>query len=350
MVIKWTGKLSCLLLTGFCSLIISSAALGEIILEYVTPTPESSPTDLAFDSAGNLWFTEWNGNRIGKLIPSEAKSLTTEGIIEYELPRPNSKPHYLTIATNGFIWFTEGANRIGRLDPKTGDIAEYDIPTPHSGPSGIAEGPDGSIWFLEFQTNKIGRLEPVSGRITEYPLGPGNPRDLVIKKGLIWYTQGGIPYVNIYISKLGTLEIITGNITSFKISPDNSVPYGITLNEENGDIWFTEKGSGKLARLDEKSSKPKILEYLVGKERSPHDLHIHQKQVWFTVSNPAAIGFLDLTRARPGTGQGVRFYKLPKPDSHPTQITLDKDGHIWFTLTGEFSAGKYNNRIGKLIP
>jgi streptogramin lyase len=46
----------------------------------------------------------------------------------------------------------------------------------------------------------------------------------------------------------------------------------------------------------------------------------------------------------------VRYYKLPDPDSHPTQIVLDKEGHIWFTEMGRYFQGKYNNKIGLLVP
>ena len=349
MVIKWTGRWSSLALLGILVLGNFSPARGEIVLEYVTPTEESSPADLAFDAQGNLWFTELNGNRIGKLVLSQAKSLTSQGITEYNLPHPHSKPHYLTVAKNGMIWFTEGANRIGKLDPKTGKIEEFDIPTPHSEPYEIAEGPDGGIWFLEFQTNKIGHLEPVSGRITEYPIGPGHPRSLGITNNQIWYTQGGIPWVNIFFSKVGSFDPKTGNITEIKIPPENSVPHSLTVCLK-GEIWFTQEHAGKLARLDPKAAQPKVLEYHLDKNRFPKGLVIKDKVVWFTVANPAAIGSLELSQAQPGTGKGLRYYKLPDPASHPTEITLDPQGGIWFTLTGDFAAGKYNNRIGKLIP
>jgi len=350
MVKKLIGKLRLILFAGVCCLPVTSSAYGEVILEYITPTPESSPADLAFDDQGNLWFTELNGNRIGKLVPSRAKSLTSQGITEYELPHPNSKPNYLTIAKNGMIWFTElGGNRIGSLDPKNGWIKEYEIPTPHSQPHEIIEAPDGAIWFLEFQTNKIGRLEPANGRITEYPIGPGNPHDLVIADDKIWYTQGGMFWVNTFSNKLGSLDIKTGAVEVIRIPPEKSVPYGLTLAED-GALWFTQLLSSKLARYDRSRNKTKIVEYPLSKGRKPRDLRVHENQVWFTASEPDAIGVLDLSKARPGTGQGVKYYELPDPESHPTQITLDKQGNIWFTEPGDYFQGKYNNKIGLLVP
>ena len=351
MIKKWFIELRLMLLVVACLLWISANAYGEIVLEYHTPTPDSSPSDLAFDAQGNLWFTELNANRIGKLDPAKAKSLTSEGITEYELPHPNIKPHFLTIAKNGMIWFTEGANRIGSLNPETGEIKEYDIPSPHSEPHQIIEYQNGSIWFLEFRTNKIGRLDPRTGKITEFPIGPGNPHALVLFKGKIWYTQGGMYSVNTFSNKLGSMDINTGEVEEIIIPPEKSVPHGMALSKD-GTIWLTEMFASKIAKLDLNREKPEIVEYLLDKGRSPHDLHIDEKQgsVWFTAANPDAIGQLDLSKAKPGTRKGVRYYKLPNPDSHPTQIVLDKEGNIWFTEMGEYFQGKYNNKIGLLVP
>jgi streptogramin lyase len=83
---KWFGKLRFILLMCGCFLLISAGAYGEVVLEYHTPTPDSSPADLAFDAQGNLWFTELNANRIG----TKAKSLTSQGITEYKLPSPTA--------------------------------------------------------------------------------------------------------------------------------------------------------------------------------------------------------------------------------------------------------------------
>ena len=304
---KWFGKLSFVVLTCGCFLWISAGAYGEVVLEYHTPTPDSSPADLAFDAQGNLWFTELNANRIGKLNPSKAKSLTSQGITEYELPKPNSKPHFLTVAKNGLIWFTEGANRIGSLDPENGTFKEYDIPSPHSEPHQIAEAPDGTIWFLEFQTNKVGQLDPKTGKITEFPIGPGNPHALVLVGDKLWYTQGGMFWVNTFANKLGCLNTKTGELKEIEIPPEKSVPHGLTVSK-NGTLWLTEMFASKLAKLDLNRKKPKIVEYPLGKRRSPHDVHVDEKRkyIWFTAATrmPSA----DST--------------CPKPNPEPARIKV----------------------------
>jgi streptogramin lyase len=70
----------------------------------------------------------------------------------------------ITTGPDGNLWFTEfGSNRIGRLTT-AGAFAEFAAGiTPASNPYGIAVGPDGNIWFAEANTgsrpsNAIGRL------------------------------------------------------------------------------------------------------------------------------------------------------------------------------------------------
>jgi streptogramin lyase len=61
---------------------------------------------------------------------------------------------------DGNLYFTESeGNKIGRITP-SGTITEFPIPTSGSlsGSGGIALGPDGAIWFVEFGANKIGRF------------------------------------------------------------------------------------------------------------------------------------------------------------------------------------------------
>ncbi len=326
-------------------------AQAGTITEYHTPSADSSPADLAFAPDGTLWFTEINTNKIGKLVPSEVEAGTSKGITEYDLPQPNSKPHYITVAKDGIVWFTEmSGNRIGRLDPATGAIKEYPIPTAKSEPHQIKEGKDGSLWFLEFEANKVARLDPATGVIREYPVGEGHPHAMVLDGDKIWYTQGGKFWAQVFANKVGVLDIATGKVKEVTVPPEKSVPHGMT-QAGDGTIWFTQLFASKLARLDP-GDPQKVVEYPLGQRKGPHDLVVDDKRgwVWFTANRPDSIGRLDLAQAQPGTQQGVEYFKIPTPGSHPSQLVLDKDGNVWFTEMGMYFRGKYERKIGKLTP
>jgi streptogramin lyase len=79
---------------------------------------------------------------------------TTVGMLnvqihEYEVPTPKSRPHDPALAPDGSLWYTgQGANKLGRLDPKTGEFKEYSLKTPNSGPHGLVADKDGNIWSI----------------------------------------------------------------------------------------------------------------------------------------------------------------------------------------------------------
>jgi virginiamycin B lyase len=90
-------------------------------------------------------------------------------IKEYDVPTANSRPHDPAFAPDGPLWYTgQGANKVGRLDPKTGEFKEYPLKTPDSGPHGLAADKDGAIWFTAISGGYIGKLDPRSETITEY--------------------------------------------------------------------------------------------------------------------------------------------------------------------------------------
>ncbi len=324
------------------------------IVEFITPTKNSSPADLVFDKEGNLWFAELHGNKIGKLTPSKVKPGTSEGIVEYELPTPNSKPWYLLISRDGYIWFSAwGANAIGRLNPKSGAVKEFPIPTPKSEPHKLVEDSKGFIWFTEFEANKIGRLNPATGKIREFAVNPGHPHGIALKKGIVWYTQAGKFWKKQFFNKIASLDPKTGQIKEITIPPKNSVPHALRKSPK-GDIWFAQFFAKKLSRLEfPASGAPAIISYSLGKDGgTPHDFLVDErrKAIWYADNHGDKIGRLDLTKAQPGTSNGVETFKIPTPGAHTGEVAIDKDGNVWFTEMGMFFRGKYQNKIGKLIP
>jgi len=94
------------------------------------------------------------------------------------------------------MWFTEyTGNKIGKISPATGTITEYDVPTAMAGPNGIAAGPDGNLWFTEYQGNNIGKITPATGVITEYAIPGSNYGNITNgitagSDGNMWFAAG----------------------------------------------------------------------------------------------------------------------------------------------------------------
>src|SRR6201987_613401 len=69
-------------------------------------------------------------------------------IKEWPVPTKGAHPHDPAVGADGALWFTEQmANKIGRLDPQTGEFKEYPIKVTNSGPHGLVEQGWRNIWF-----------------------------------------------------------------------------------------------------------------------------------------------------------------------------------------------------------
>jgi virginiamycin B lyase len=132
------------------------------ITQFAVPTANGGPTGITVGPDGNLWFTEWFGNKIGRLTPAGQ-------VTEFPIPTLQSFPDGITAGPDGNLWFTENqGNRIGRITP-AGVITEFPLSTSTSSLYSITTGPDGNLWFSGVQV--IGRITP-QGSITELSIPP----------------------------------------------------------------------------------------------------------------------------------------------------------------------------------
>src|SRR5437588_145666 len=91
--------------------ILCSAGLAQYsITEYSAGlTPLSGPYGIVAGPDGALWFTEFNGNRIGRIITSGVITEYSTGLT------PGSFPTRIAVGPDGALWFTEFSDRIGRI-------------------------------------------------------------------------------------------------------------------------------------------------------------------------------------------------------------------------------------------
>ncbi len=95
---------------------------------FKTPTPRSAPRRGMIDANGIFWFGENRGNKIG------AFDTKTEKFQEWASPIPEFLAYDVTGDKNGEAWaVTEFADRVERLNPKTGAIIDYLLPRKTNG-------------------------------------------------------------------------------------------------------------------------------------------------------------------------------------------------------------------------
>ena len=122
-----------------------SATAAVVSRESSTPgIPSGGPVGITSGPDGNLWFTEHDGNRIGRITPAGRVTEFSAGI------SPKSGPAGITAGPDGNLWFAEAdGNRIGRITP-AGAVTEFSAGISlKSAPFGVTAGPDGNLWFAE---------------------------------------------------------------------------------------------------------------------------------------------------------------------------------------------------------
>jgi streptogramin lyase len=221
------------------------------ITEFDLPAAAGSPSGIAARPDG-VWTTTNGGGQgrpdwIVRVGPDGSATMFQAG------SNPGqgfgTGPEGIAAGPDGNLWFTEfWTNRIGRMTP-TGVLTEFPIPTPDSAPRGIAAGPDGNIWFVESsrQHNAIAKVTP-AGVITEYPFGE-RPNDnypsaiITGPDGNLWFVQSNLsaPQGEIVRSTVG------GVMTTFPL-PKGSRASRIAMGPDKN-LWFTDGASNTIGRM-----------------------------------------------------------------------------------------------------
>ncbi len=84
-----------------------------------------------------LWFAEYGSNGVGMFDPK------TEKITEWKKPLEWESPYDVVADRNGEVWeVNEASDRLGRLDPKTGEWVNYPLPRYSQLPPRVRRRPD----------------------------------------------------------------------------------------------------------------------------------------------------------------------------------------------------------------
>lgn len=223
---------------------VGRLTLAGTITEFPIPTAGSVPLAIAAGPDGALWFAEQAGNAIGRIT-------TAGAITEFPVPAANVFPAGIAAGPDGAMWFTEQfGNQISRITT-SGAITEFPIPTPASRPLGIASGPDGAMWFSEFDGNKIGRIT-TGGTITEFTIptaGRGPTAIAAGPDGALWFTESA-PLDGAAVPHGSTIGRVTtaGAFTEFPTPTASSGPFSITAGPD-GALWFTEYPANQIGRI-----------------------------------------------------------------------------------------------------
>ena len=174
------------------------------------PVPTSDSTNplvygMAVGSDGTIWFVETFAKKIGHI------SCDSCSIIEFSLPQNLNiaSPTEIAVDDSGSVWFTDhGTNQFGVFNPNTnvtrvlptGYCQDYCV---SSLPNAIFFGNDNTIWFSEHIAGRVANYDPSKGILREYVVSPNSPPGvwwaMPEQNNLVWFVAwnlGDIGYIN----------------------------------------------------------------------------------------------------------------------------------------------------------
>jgi streptogramin lyase len=316
---------------------LAPVVLAFTVTEYPTGTvtefssgisPGSGPLGLASGPDGNLWFTEYNTDLIGRITPNGTVTEFSAGITSF------SAPQRITSGPDGNVWFTEFHGGIGRITP-TGTVTEFSAAvTASRQPFGITTGPDGNLWFTESATNAngIGRITP-TGTLTEFSAGltaNSQPQEIATgSDGNLWFAETSGSGIG-RITPTGTVAEFSAGITV------GSQPQGITSGPD-GNLWFTEYLGNRIGRITPSGTVTEFSAGITAASRPTEITTGPDGNLWFTEEVGNRIG-----RITPN-GSVTEFAAGTIANCHPWGITSGPDGNLWFTESN-------GNTIARIAP
>ena len=273
-------------------------------------------------------------------FPIDEAALGKAMYVEYYLPldpkidagnkqRRTQEPHF---DPDGNVWYTDRSvpNRIGRVDPRTGEFKDFMMPDPKADPHGLTVDRNGHVFWAETVGFSLGRLDPKTGSITRYPMdstgrskGRGHT-PAVDSKDNVWFSV-------IAGDMIGKWDRQTGKSVVWKVPTQGAAPYGLTLDRDDN-VWFAEFRRCKIGKFDPRTEK--FTEYAaLTQPCTIRRLGVDSTGiVWYGGFNNGELGRID-----PRTGKIVE-YDVPMAFSEPYDVWPDREDKIWISDGGQGGA------------
>jgi streptogramin lyase len=289
-----------------------------------------------------------------KTLPRPTGKATHVIITEYDLPRPTVEPHDVILDEHGNVWYTDfGEEFLGRLDPKTGKVTEYPVPEPKPGyPTGsleLKEDTQGNFWFGMMFQGAIARFDPSTEKFHVYSL----PAELNDKRaqlnmlGLQYTVDGKVWTESSGDREIYRLDLATGKYETFdplkKLPGDGPYSiYGIDSDSHNN-IYFAEYQTNYIGRIDAETKEVKFYQTPTLNSRPRRVEMDSRDRLWFGEYQGNRIGMFDTNAEK------FAEWPLPTPWSGPYQVTRDKNGELWTGGITTDRVVKLDSKTGRAV-
>jgi virginiamycin B lyase len=282
-------------------------------------------------------------------LPRPKGRATRVIVTEYDLPRKKIQPHDVILDAQGQVWFTHFAEQfLGRFDPKTLKVSEYPLPVLKEGfPVGTLDleaDKAGRIWVSMMYQGGVARFDPQTEKFETWAVPKEWQTDATQQAFVTPVSSdrdGKVWVKNSDRAQILRLDPATGkweNLGSFKdpATGKTITSYGIPADAENN-LYLLDFSSSNVGRLDAKTGELKVFKGAIANSRPRRGRFDANDHLWFAEYGGNAIGVLD-----PKSGK-IQEWTLPTPWSQPYDVVTDRNGEAW---TGSM----LSDRVSRLDP
>ncbi|NBR27500.1 MAG: hypothetical protein EBT83_03670 [Betaproteobacteria bacterium] len=277
--------------------------------------------------------TTWNYEL--KTLPRPSGRATRVVITEYDLPRKSIAPHDVRTDAQGNVWYSNFVeNFLGRLDPKTGGHSEFAYPVQKPGfPTGalaLEVDRDGNYWLAAmFQTGLV-KFNTKTRKFQSFPL-PAEMNANTAQQSMVMpggaHIDGKVWTNEVSKQAILRLDIASGKyefIDPFRDMPRgvNHSPYGMIADRENN-LYFMDFGDENIGRVDAKTFQSTIYPTPTRRSRPRRTMMDAQGRVWFAEFAANKVGMFDPQK------ESIREWDVPTAHTYPYDVFLDKNGELW---------------------
>jgi virginiamycin B lyase len=291
-----------------------------------------------------------------KPLPRPKGKATQVIYTTYDLPRPDASPHDEVFDAQGNVWYSDfNSQFIGKLDPETGKVVEYAVPQNRLGQ--IAQGGlqididrEGRIYYGNMSQMQIVRFDPKTAKmetfkppIPESELGDGHLTmiDPAFQQvdGKLW---ANVAFATGEAGGTWHIDLATNTWTRVAYPPGSPAAqaYDVVADSKNN-VYGMHMNNDKLWMTDGKTLKTVWYDFPT-KGAGCRRGHIDsQDRLWCGVFNGNALAMFD-----PKT-QKITEWKVPTAWTRPYDAQFDDKTYVWTAGMDNDFAVRLNTQTGE---
>ncbi len=266
------------------------AAAADIPAEEADLNPAGEVYEVNPDAAGGLIISDYGANEVWRVAAGGGAYTRYTG-----LPTPIDA----RADSAGDIWWVDydSGSVLGRINVAAGTVTTWDFkdwnPDLEYSLSGLAFDSAGRVWIVEYfgATSRLYRFDPASGQLCAYAIPGGAVSNYVVQRGdVLWMA-------NWFTDRLVRFDPAGNGVTWWQL-PAGTVQ-GIALDAA-GDVWLADEDADSLYRLRPGSGELTV--YALPAGARPHLVAVAGQAVWYSAGGNGAIGTVG--RLDPATAVG----------------------------------------------